>query len=373
MDRAQLASILKDLERKMVFLTGPRQVGKTWLSREIGRRFEHTTYLNYDAFDDRAIIESGSWYSRTDLLILDELHKMRGWKSFVKGVFDTRPPGMRILVTGSARLDMLRRSGDSLSGRYFLHRLMPFSLAELKGTSLDGDLDRLLERGGFPEPLLADDPVDADRWRTQYKDSLVRTDVLDFGRVAEIKNMELVFELLRRRTGSLLSYNSIAEDVKISPPTAKSYVDILEQLFIIFRVTPYATNIARAIHKRPKVYFFDNGLVVGDEGARLENAVAVSLLKSALARTDETGREHSLRYLRTKEGKEVDFCVCRDESPLGIFEIKLTETKVSPALRYFHGKYGIAATQVVHRLSTERTVDGIDVRSATSFLQEQYR
>lgn len=373
MDRSQSEQIIRDLNKKMVFLTGPRQVGKTWLARRIGERFDNTTYLNYDNFDDRAVIESASWYRKTGLLILDELHKMKGWKNFIKGIFDTRPDEMRILVTGSAALDTFRQSGDSLSGRYFLHRLLPFSLAELEGTPLAGDLDRLVERGGFPEPLLSEKLIYAKRWRQQYKDSLIRSDILEHTRIAEIRTMDLLLELLRRRTGSLLSYNSIAEDLKISPPTAKSYVDILEALYIVFRVTPHSRNISRSILKSPKIYFYDIGLVLGDEGAKFENAIAVSLLKATLAETDETGERHTLHFLRTKEGKEVDFCLCKENMPYALYEAKVSDDRVSPALGHFNQKYNIPAEQIVWHLDRQKTVGKIDVRNAALFLRELYR
>ena len=373
MRRAQEELIRKDLRKKMVLVTGPRQVGKTWLARRIAEGYHRPVYLNYDDFDDRAVIEGRSWFAETDLLVLDEIHKMDDWKSYLKGVYDTRPEGMHILVTGSARLDTFRRAGDSLSGRFFLHRLLPFSLKELAGTPLEGDLDRLVERGGFPEPLLTEDPVDAQRWRAQYRDSLVRNDVLDFARVGEIRRMELLVEMLRRRTGSLLSYNAIAEDLGVSSPTAKSYVEILESLFLVFRLMPHHSNIARAVLKSPKLYFYDTGLVQGDAGARLENAVAVSLLKDVQGRNDETGRGHTLNYLRTKEGKEVDFCVCEEGTPRAMYEVKTSDAKVSSSLRYFFDRYAIPATQLVGAVRHQQTVDGIHVRAAADFLGELNR
>jgi len=373
MDRSLEELVDRDLQKKMVLVTGPRQVGKTWLAARIAERYRTPAYLNYDSFDDRNIIESRSWYEKTDLLVLDEIHKMDGWKNYLKGVYDTRPEGMRILVTGSARLDTFRRGGDSMAGRYFLHRLMPFSLAELAKTPMARDLDRLLERGGFPEPLLSESRVDAERWRLQYVDSLIRSDVLDLGRVAEIRRMELLVELLRRSTGSLLSYNSIARSLNISPPTARSYVEILEALFIVFRVTPYSKDIARSLLKSPKLYFYDSGMVLGDDGARLENTAAVSLLKDVTARTDEKGLRHTLHYLRTKEGREVDFCVCEQGRPFHMIEVKLGDPQVSPSLRYFHERYGISATQIVKRLRRPRTVDGIHVLPAAGFLEQLFR
>lgn len=349
----------------MVFITGPRQVGKTWLARHVAEHFEQPIYLNYDDFDDRRTIESRSWYRKADLLIFDELRKMKNWKNFIKGVYDKYGEQIKIIVTGSARLDTFRRSGDSLSGRYYLHRLLPFSFREIQPRI---QLEQLYERGGFPEPLLAESSIDANRWRNQYKDSLVRQEIADLGRVADLRNMELLFELLRRRVGSPVSYQSIARDMHVSAPTVKNYVDILESLFVVFRVSPYSRNIARAIQKSPKLYFFDPGFVIGDEGARFENLVAVSLLKHLWAQNDYNGREMTLRYIRTKEGREVDFCLCEQDTATELIEVKWRDTALDKNLKFFASQSGLSAIQVVYDFDTPKTIDAIDVVPAEQFL-----
>ena len=276
MERLQTEKILKDLDEKIVFIVSPRQVGKTWLANEVGKRFASTVYLNYDHVQDREIIREEGWRASTDLLILDELHKMSGWKNYLKGVFDTKSPRLRIIVTGSARLDAFRQAGDSLAGRFYFHRLLPFSLRELGDWEKGRALELLLDRGGFPEPLFAENGDEAARWRKQYADGLIRSDILDFETIHDMRAIKLLLELLQTRVGSPVSFTSLARDVGISPSTVLKYVQILEALYIAFRVTPYSHNIARSLLKEPKLYFFDSGMVKGDAGAKLENTVAVS-------------------------------------------------------------------------------------------------
>jgi predicted AAA+ superfamily ATPase len=352
----------------MVFLVGPRQVGKTWLAKEIARQFKAPVYLNFDHWEDRKIIEGEQWLRTTDLLILDEIHKMPEWKNRVKGIFDTRPQSMRILVTGSARLDAFRQSGDSLAGRFFRHRLLPLSLSELPASSPD-DMDRLVVRGGFPEPFLAESAADADRWRMQYIDGLIRNDVLDFEKIHDFKAIQLVLDLLRRRVGSPVSYSSIAGDVQVSYNTVKKYIQILEALFIVFRVTPHSRNIARSLLKEPKIYFFDTGMVIGGDGQRFENFAAVSLLKYVYEGVDLTGKDLALHYLRTREGKEADFCIVQDGVPKILLEAKSADARPDKNLCYFHAKYGIPACQLVRMLRQERTEKGLFILRAESFLR----
>jgi uncharacterized protein len=369
MERYQKKYILKDLNKKMVFLAGPRQAGKTTLAKEIAKEFTSSTYLNFDRAEDRKILLEESWHPSTELLIFDEIHKMKKWKNYLKGVYDTKQPTQKILVTGSARLEIFNKVGDSLAGRFFLHRLMPLSPSECDKVKVDYTIDRFLERGGFPEPFLDPELVEADRWRLQYTDSLLREDVLEFDNIQNINGIRLVFDLLRERVGSPISYSSIAEDVGISPNTVKKYIQIFEALYIVFRVTPYSQNIARSLRKEPKIYFFDTGLVKGDEGKRFENFVATCLLKHVYAKTDYLAQHYTLNYLQTKEKHEVDFALVQDKKAEKIIEVKRTDHTVGKGLIYFHNKYQFPAVQVVKDLRREQMENTIEILSGLRFLQ----
>lgn len=363
-----MGQILKDLSKKMVFLTGPRRVGKTWLAKTIAQNYQNPVYLNYDSLEDQKILKDRSWPSKTDLLVLDEIHKMPNWKTFVKGVFDTRKKE-HILVTGSARLEAFRSAGESLAGRYFRHRLFPLTMPELiKEKSVEETMEKLLERGGFPEPFLADNDIEAQRWRQQYSEGLIREDVLDFERIHDFRAIRTLFELLRSRVGSPLSLNSLAEDLNVSPNTVKKYIGIFEDLFIVFLVTPFSKNIARSIKKEPKVYFYDTGLVKGDEGARFENFVALSLLKHQCFLEDNFGVEAKLHYMRTKEKKEVDFLLANEGEAEALLEAKMSSKNIAKDLSYFHKKYQIPSFQIVKELRLERSSDNIHVVDAVKFL-----
>lgn len=330
MKRYLSSTILSDLGKKMVLLTGPRQVGKTTLAKDMMASFHRPQYLNWDVADDRRILAGQSWSPRADLLVFDEIHKMPDWKGYLKGVFDGRADNQAILVTGSARMETFRQSGKSLAGRYFQARLHPFSVrewVELTDAKPDDALDRLIERGGLPEPFLAEDTVQAERWRQQYFTDLVREDVLEFSRIQEIRAMRLLVELLRERVGSPLSIASLARDIQITPNTAAKYLDILEALYVIFMVRPFHRNVARAILKEPKVYFFDTGHVRGDGGVKWENACATMLLKHVHFGQDTMGRQSSLHYLRTKEGAEVDFVLCEGGTPSHLIECKHADNR----------------------------------------------
>lgn len=363
--------VRRDLQHKMVFLTGPRQVGKTTLSHQLVAELGGQ-YLNHDVAQDRSLIVNQRWNSRAPLLVLDEIHKMRDWKAWLKGVYDGKPPAQQLLVTGSARLDTFRQGGESLAGRFFGWRLHPLSVREWctqTGASPDTALTHLLERGGFPEPCLAESNEQAERWRRQYFDGLVRDDVLEFSRIQEVNAIRLFAQLLRQRVGSPLSLASISRDLGVSPTTLKKYLEILETLYIVFVVRPWHDNIARAVLQTPKVYFFDTGLVEGDDGIRFENLVATALLKHVQWQHDAQGREVQLHYIRTKDGAEVDFAISEKNQLTHLIECKLGDDKPHRALKRFAEQHPqTAAVQVVRDLRHSFEAQGIDIRRADDWL-----
>ncbi len=364
--------ILHDLAQKAVMLTGPRQVGKTTVGRQLMKSFDTSQYLNWDVLADRTVLKRQSWNPRAGLIIMDEIHKMPKWKEWLKGVMDGRPDRQTLLVTGSARMETFRQSGASLAGRYFAFRLHPISVRELHeqlNANPADALAHLMERGGFPEPCLAGDAMQADRWRAQYFNDLIREDVLEFSRLHEIKTMRLFVELLRERVGSPLSLSSIARDLAVSPITLKRYLDILQALFIVFIVSPWHKNVARAILQTPKVYFFDTGLVRGDQGIRLENAVAAMLLKHVHFRQDSEGKQVGLHYIRTKDSAEVDFALSEEGRLTHLLECKLGDNKPHHALTRFAREFaGCEAVQLVYLLRQEECTGGIRITGAAHWL-----
>jgi hypothetical protein len=366
--------IATDLDRKMVLVTGPRQVGKTTLCRHLMERSPPAQYLNWDVAADRAILLRQSWSPRARLLAMDEIHKMPDWKNWLKGVVDGRPPAQALLVTGSARMETWRQSGDSLAGRYLAFRLHPISVrewCEQQGATPDQALDRLLARGGFPEPCLAEDVEQAERWRRQYFTDLIREDVVEFSRLHELNAMRLFVEMLRERVGSPLSLASIARDLAVAPNTLKRYLDILQALYIVFTVQPWHDNVARAILRAPKVYFFDNGLVRGDDGVQFENAVAAMLLKHVHFRQDAHGRDTGLHYLRTKDGAEVDFALSENRQLTHLIECKLSDASVHRPLAGFAARFPeTKAIQLVRDLRQEEYRAPVRITSAAAWLAD---
>ncbi len=359
--RSSQAFLLKDLKKKMVFLTGPRQTGKTWLARQLMKHYKNPLYLNYDSLKDQKLIYEQSWPESCDLIIFDEIHKMDQWKNHLKGVFDTRPHQQHILVTGSARLEHISRSGDSLAGRYLSHTLLPFSLFELRKSVPDFPFQKLLERGGFPEPLLlSEDDNSAWRWREQYLFSLIREDIPDFKSFQNYKKLETLLFLLKEQVGSPVSVQSLALTLKVDHKTIMRYLSVLEDLFIVFSVPAFSKTITRSLSKQKKIYFYDFAFMdSADKGKKLENLVALHLLKKSLFLKETCPREAStLYYLRTKDQKEVDFLLVKGRAPQLMVEVKTAEVAFSKSLIYFYDRYNIKGVQLSLNLKRPQQIKG---------------
>lgn len=364
--------ILDDLRKKMVFVGGPRQVGKTTLAKAIlSKNFPAGIYLNWDYDEDRQDILQKRWSDENDLLIFDELHKFPRWKSWIKGLYDVSHEIHSFLITGSARLDIYRRGGDSLMGRYHYWRLHPFTLDEIpNGFSSKDAFNRLMTVGGFPEPFLDGDEREARRWRRERFDRVIREDVRDLESVRNIQLLSMFLDLLRHRVGGLVRLSNIASDIQISPKTAKSWLEVLERMYLVFSVRPYTKSLPRAVLKPPKVYFFDNGDVLGDEGVRFENLVATSLLKRLHFLEDRDGYCYELRYIRDKEGREVDFAVLKDGHLEELVEAKYSDNSISRHLQYYAERLKPEkATQIVAKVRRPYDKGRIKIIDPISYFQ----
>ena len=351
-----------------MLLSGPRQVGKTTLAKSLS--YSRVEYLNFDLSEHRKIILKKKWSRKADLVIFDELHKMPKWKSWIKGIYDVEGVRPRLLITGSCRLDVFRRGGESLAGRHFLYRLHPISAAEAK-TELAADetVRRLLNTGGFPEPFLKKDLEFARRWRRSHLDRILREDLLDLEQVRALKSLEILVDLLSDRVGSTISYRSLAEDLQVAPRTVQRWVELLERLFVVFVVRPYSKNLARAIQKEPKIYFYDNGRVVDEPGPRFENMVACSLFKRNQFLEDTSGERMELYYVRDREKREVDFLTVRNRKPEWLVETKVSDEAVSPSLVYFAERIdGAEPVQLVQTLDRSFRRGGVLCAEAADWL-----
>jgi predicted AAA+ superfamily ATPase len=332
MFRSVSSFIRDDLTDKIILLSGPRQVGKTTLAKSL---FPSHVYLNFDAPEDRKQILERSWNRSTDLVILDELHKMTDWKSYLKGFFDTERQKPPILVTGSARLDIAKKVGDSLAGRHFSYRLFPLDPKEVgKSTPPKETLDTILEFGGFPEPFFKASKSFYGKWKKSYLQTIIRGDLLDLENIRDLVGIETLFEMLRDRVGSPISYLSLARDLQKDSNTVKRWIEVLERLFLIFRITPYHHNVARSLLKEGKIYFFDASLPHA-LSAKIENVVALSLLKELSFREDTEGRTLSLHFLKTKDSKEIDFLIAEDRKAKLMIEVKEADDVPSPNFNLF--------------------------------------
>lgn len=369
--------LVKDLERKMVFLSGPRQVGKTTLAKGI-INIKKGRYLSYDDVDDRNSILKREFVTDRHVC-LDEFHKYNRWKGLIKGVYDKYGETLHLILSGSARLDIYQKSGDSLVGRYYLHHLHPLTLAELYSKKISmpenilepspplKGLDDLLQFGGFPEPFILASETEHRRWSSQRRQLLVREELRDLTQVQLLSVIENLMLLLPEKIGNLFSYTSLAEDLRVSIPTVSEWMKILENLYFVYKLPPYSKKVIRSIQKRPKYYLWDWSQLSG-EPQLFENCIASHLFKSVSVWNDIGLVSTGLYYIHDRNGREVDFLLCRENKPWFLVEVKISEDRISSNLRYFTRRFSIPGIQILKKEGICRKEGNILVISADRWL-----
>ncbi len=361
-------------DKHMIFLSGPRQSGKTTLGRMIAEGYSNNLYFNWDVPRNKSRLVNDPFFfeelPRKDdsppLVLLDEIHKYRQWKNYLKGVYDTFHESFLFLVMGSGRMDIYQRGGDSLAGRYFQFRLWPFTLAELAerrasfdeffrdplavitegSDKLETIWRRLEQFSGFPEPYLAAKPTAFRRWSDSYSGTLLREDVRDLTGVRLVDDMEILYSLLPSKIGSPLSVNSLSEDLHVAYNTVKNWISVLERFYMLFSIPTWTPRIVRGIRKETKAYLYNYALI-DDPAARFENMVALELLRAVSNWNDIGYGSFSLHFVRDREKREVDFLIADGRRPRLLIETKLSDGKASAGLLRFQKQLKVPAVQLV--------------------------
>ena len=361
------------MDKSMVFLAGPRQSGKTTLSKIISQAFANSLYFNWDIADHRTLLLGNPRFfenierkdSSTPLIILDEIHKYKDWKNYLKGVYDQFHEDYRFLVSGSGRLDIYQKGGDSLAGRYFLFHLWPFTIAELANRNarmedfLDNPLsinmvddeelkvlwEQLSVLSGFPEPYISGKATTYRRWSNTYSHQLIREDIRDLVDIKSVQELETLYLLLPSRVGIPLSVPSLMNDLKVSYNSIRNWLSVLERFFLTFSIPTWIGKIARAIQKERKVYLWDSPRIK-DQAARFENMVAIELWRAVTLWNDMGHGTFSLHFIKNKEKQEVDFLVANNNDPFLLVEAKLSDNQPSKTLMAFQQKLDVPAVQL---------------------------
>ncbi len=362
----------------MIFLAGPRQVGKTTTALHLENEAINFYYFNWDRLEDQTAIIQGAavvaYETRLEearegetLIAFDEIHKYSKWKQFLKGFFDSYEDKTRIIVTGSAKLDIYRKGGDSMMGRYFLYRVHPLSIRELLSVELpkdvidspkkisDEEFKQLFDFGGFPEPFLKRSVRFSTNWKRLRRQQLIREDVRDMTQIQELAGLEMLCTMLQASVGQLMNYHHFATLVNVSNPTIRRWFNCLESFYYCFHIKPWTKNVVRTLKREPKYYLWDWTLVT-DQGARVENFIASHLLKAVHFWTDYGLGDFDLFFLRDKEKREVDFLVTKDQAPWFLVEVKTkNHSGISKSLYHFQEQ-----TKAPHAFQVVFDMDYVD-------------
>jgi predicted AAA+ superfamily ATPase len=348
-DRYLRNIIAETIKKKMVFIGGPRQVGKTTLSLDFinPKSVKNPAYLNWDRTTDKSAILRDQIPLQSKCIILDEIHKYKKWRNLIKGIYDKYKEDHQFIITGSAKLDLFRKGGDSLMGRYRYYRLHPFTLPEYDSKLSNSSVQKLLKFGGFPEPLFAENEDEHRLWQKERMQKVVLEDIRDLEDVKDISTMLLLAELIPGKVGSPLSLKSLEEDLQVSQPTIARWVNIFGIMYYSYLIAPYGAPKIRAVKKLQKIYLWDWSQVE-DAGARFENFVAGHLYKYCHYIEDTQGHNMELRYLRDTDGREIDFVVLKNKKPIFAVECKTGDKGLSSHIKYFKERTKIPSFYQVH-------------------------
>lgn len=376
--RTIYASLLNTLtaEGKMVLVSGPRQSGKTTFSRQTAENFKNSVYFNWDTFSDRKLFAADPLFftklNRADeskpLIILDEIHKYRKWKNYLKGIYDEYGKDYQFMVTGSGRMDIGSKGGEALTGRYFHMNVFPLTIAELAGHNRKFDQfnaspikhfdsanghnthklwNSLMKYSGFPEPFLKADDAFYRRWSNDYARNIIREDIRTTFELKNVDSLELLFSLMPSKVGSPFSISSTAENLQVSYDTVKNWTRLLDAFYVTFTIPTWTKKVARSIRKEKKTYLF-NYAEIDDMGARFENAVALELWRAVNNWTQAGLGRFGLSFLKTKDGAEVDFIITQADKPFLLVETKLSDDNISKAMMMFQNRLMVPAVQLVN-------------------------
>ena len=369
--------------KEMIFLSGPRQSGKTTLAKKmIGSTFKNVSYFNYDFIESKRILREDPYFfekiDRKDaslpLVVFDEIHKHDKWKNYLKGVFDKFHGHYCFLVSGSGRLDTFQKSGDSLAGRYFMFHLYPLTLGELGNSHLSPDdflnnpivvpmfkkelwdlWNRIDAFSGFPEPFLQEKKLFFNRWYKTYSRQLLYEDIRDMSGIRKIDSLVSLFSILPSKIGSPVSINNLAMDIGTSFKTVSDWLTVFDRFFLSFSLSPWTFKIARAIKKEKKFYLM-NPAIIEDKGVRMENIVAIELSRAVQLWSDMGFGNFNIHYIRNKEKEEVDFLISENNTPKLLIETKLNDTNPSKPLVKFQKQLNVPAIQLVLKKETARII-----------------
>ena len=359
--------------RQMLFVMGPRQAGKTTVAQKMVHEHARGFYFNWDNINDREQILAGPNViaektnlalvsNQKPLIVFDEIHKFKHWRDFLKGFYDSYPNQCDILVTGSAKLDVFSRGGDSLMGRYFPFHFHPLSIAEITQSGINShseywkkpkpmnqkQFEAFWQFGGYPDPYLKQSETFSRRWMKLRKQQLFSEDIRDLTRIQDIDRLEILAEKLKQHVGSLTSFQNLATQLRVTDNTIRNWIETLKVLYYCFAIKPWSKNVTRSLLKEPKYYLWDWSLCA-DDGMKVENMVALHLLKATHFWNDTGLGDYALHFIRDKEKREVDFIITKNNNPWLLIEVKLSLNKgLSSSLRHFHKSLNPAfAFQVV--------------------------